>query len=415
MFSQKVIVSVTCCASLFFFATSVAASFRADTGYTLIVESHSEEPDREISGLNLDIKSDYYSENFTMLLDIENDAWVEHGGGDDNVSHVGFLQSRYQFIPSTSWVFNMQALEINSESDQNLDLDILATETVVSVTTGAAYRYSTGMRGAIVAELLTSNYYYDDSPLDAIQDTFSIAYEYPIRELLSLNTSLRIERQRYRESVESVNDAQTNSIRIELVKQVGGSEYQVFLEPADVEFLNQDQEEQIESYGVLATYEINSRSNLIFEYSNTLEQVFSYNQTLVSPVIPVLTSGLLEIESVSLQYRYQVDRQRMSIELFENDIRNVSDFGVTSGKQKGVEVSYSRHLNDKTRLDVTLEAFNEEIVDSDSKTFVLGVNYQLYETRRINSVVNFIIEEREENNENDDDILLEWVTEVGFN
>ncbi len=426
MFNKKIYFPVAYCIGLFFFSSHLAADFRADLSYRLEIEEHSEEPDREISSLRLDLNSDYYSKNLVLLLDLRTSALVEHGSDQDNTTLEGNLNSAYSFNRQFSWIFDAQFSENDLESDGELSPLMsetgsqltaqtgsrLTTETVTRLTTGPVYRYDRGLRGAFEVQLLTNQYDYEDSSLDATEDSFSLAYVYPLRESIDLISSLNIDDQRYRRSSPSINDARTESFRIDLIKQVSHSTISFFVEQIDIEFLNQENETEAEAYGMTIDHVLNSRSSLALEVSRNIQQVFSLSASPVNPVTPVSTSGLVENELVWLQYNYARSNLALSSRVYRSDISNISNFGVSDGRQEGVEVSYNQLLREDLQFGIAAERYKDEISDTDTKIYSLGFGYILYEASRLISTINIVAERRDENDIETDEALIEWIFEV---
>ena len=386
------------------FYTNLQAAVELDLEYALTMEQHTEQEDRLLSDLMVVLDDQYVSSQFKIEADLTSNFVYEHRGEEDNVLLDGEILSSYLFNKSFSWVLESQFLEINEVAGE--DIDELNSQTVSVISTGLVFDYTRGLRGGVITRLLAKKVNYEESPLDADERSLEIAYFYPLNSSSSITTSYIIERQEYDDKNESINDVDTDLIRIDYSKRFSFVTTELYLEYNDIEYLNQDTDEEVDAYGINFSYQINSRSSVALEYAHDLLQTFSLNSTLVDPQNPVLTSGLVENDRYTVRYSFLTNRSDFRLELYQNDLEDVSDIGTSTGKQEGVIIEHTQYLTEKLDVGFSYEELQNEIDDTDTSFSTLSLNYQITESASYSTSTSLNVEDWDEDSGQEDDVEL---------
>jgi len=404
MYNRQYYLSIASFICVLSFCTNLQAAVDLDLDYALRMEQHTEQDDRLLSDFAVTLDDQYVSSRFNIETDLTTNFVYEHRDDEDNILLDGDILSSYLFNNSFSWVLETQFLEINEVAGE--DIDELNSQTVSVISTGLVFDYTRGLRGGVITRLLTKKVDYEESPLDADEQALEIAYFYPLNSSSSITASYIIERQEYDDSNESINDVDTDLIRIDYQKQFSFVTTAIYLELNDIEYLNQDTDEEVEAYGVNFNYQINSRSAVTLEYAHDLLQTFALNTTLVDPQNPVLTSGLVENDRYTIQYSFLTNQDDFRIELYQNDLDDVSDTGTSSGKQEGLIIEYTRYLTEKLDVGFSYEELQNEVDDTDTSFSTLSVNYQITESASYATSTSLNVEDWDEDSAQEDDVEL---------
>ena len=383
---------------------NLQAAVNLDLDYAIRAEQHTERDDRLLSDFIVTLDDQYVSSQFNIEADLTSNFVYEHRDEEDSVLIDGEILSSYLFNESFSWILDSQFLEINEVAGE--DIDELNSQTISVVSTGLIFDYTRGLRGGVITRLLAKRVNYEESPLDADEKALEIAYFYPLNSSSSITTSYIIERQEYDDEVESINDVDTDIIRIDYNKRFSFVTTGIYLELNDIEYLNQDVDEEVEAYGISFNYQINSRSSVLLEYAHDLLQTFSLNTTLVDPQNPVLTSGLVENDRYTLQYSFLTNQIDFRMELYQNDLDDVSDTGSSSGKQEGIIVEHTQYLTEKLDFGISYEALKNEVNDTDTSLTALSLRYQISESTNYSTFTSLNVEDRDDDSEQEDDVEL---------
>jgi len=394
------------------FCSNLQAAIEMDLDYALRMEQHTERDDRLLSDFIVTLDDQYVSSQFNVEADLTTNFVYEHRDEEDSTLLEGEVASEYLFNESFSWILESQFTEINEVSGQ--DLDELNSQTVSVVSTGLVFDYTRGLRGGIITRLLTKKVMYEESPLDADEQTFEISYFYPFNSSSSLTTSYIIERQEYDDTDESINDVETDLIRIDYRKQFSFVITELYFELNDIEYLNQDTDEEVEAYGISFSYQINSRSLVAIEYSHDLLQTFSLNTTLVDPQNPVLTSGLVENDRYAVHYNFLTNRVDFRFELYRNELDDVSDSGTSTGNQEGLIIEYTQYLTEKLDFGFSYEELENEIDGADTNFATVSLRYQISESANYSTFTSLNVEDWDEDSDQEDDVELLFEVRVSI-
>jgi len=385
-------------------STGSQAAVQLDLDYSLKMEQHTDIDDRMLSDFIVTLDDSYLSNQFSIEADLVSDFIYEHRSEEDSVLVRGDISANYRFNQTFSWILESQFSEINKVIED--DFDELNSQTVVNTATGLVFDRSRGLRGGVIARLLATKYSYDHSPLDADEQSLELAYLYPFNSSSNLRTSFSFVKQEYDDADESLNDVETDSFGVSYLKQFSFVTTEVFFEQSDIEYLNQEQNEEVEIYGISISYRINSRSLIALEFAHDLQQTFDLNSTLADPQNPVLTSGLVENDRYTIHYSHVTNQSNFRLELYQNDLEDVSDSGNVSGQQDGFIVEHIQHLNEKLDIELLYEDVKNEVSVADIESTTISLRYLISESARYTTSTRLNVEERNEESGQEDDVGL---------
>ena len=391
---------------LTFLPLRMYAATELTVDYSLDVEINSEEDDEAISEFSAGLVGDHVGRDYEVNYDLTADYVYEHEENDDNTLLEGEADSQYNFTPYLLGLFNINLVELSTADDD--EFDRLETETLVDATTGIRYVLSNFVRGTLSFSRLRTVFYFEDSPLDATEDSFVTRYSRPINQSSDIVLSHTIARQRYDEDVQSINDVDSERIRLEYVKRLSSYDYNIFLEKNYIEFINQpsSDEEELNAYGLGINYTINSFSSILFTYGKEVEQVFQLNADLLDPQNPLLNAGLVENTSASILYTLNKNNDSLSVRVYESDIDNISQPDANSGELSGVLVSYERVLTRMWTFDIRYNQFENEINNNEFDRTTATISYLISQSARYSNTVRFAVQRGSDNDGDIENELL---------
>lgn len=398
---RPVIVGFFCC----LVALPLSASPRVALDYRFQAEAHDNQEDRVYSIIEFGLADNYASSRLIMDYDITSGLIYEHQEGVDNIQWNGTLASNYKFTPSLSWVLDIDVTEINLED--NTEIDLINSQTFTTTSTGLEYSVDRSIRGSLVIGVFTRLYTYEDSPLDGDENTFELIYTYPFNSTSSLITSASRIDQQYDEPSESINDAINDRLRIGYQKRFSRLSFDIFIDQNSIDYSNRHYQEDIEGYGLGIDYQVNSRSSLSLDLGKQIEQVFSVNENLIDPQNSLLTSGLVENQSASVQYDYRSNFNTFSMLVYQNDIKYV-DETADDDLLKGSLINYLHNFNTKVSLGINYEQYENGNGSNDYELSTYSLIYQINKTHRTTSSISLIVEEGTENEINNDDNIIQF-------
>jgi len=374
--------------------------------YNFDAELHKEDDDEVISEFSAGLKGDHTGRAFNAAYDLDIDLVYEHQEKESNVLLDGDADSSYKLTPYLSWLFEIELAEISTAG--NNEFDRLETQTFVGAGTGFRYELDNLVRGQLSFTAFRNEFYFEETPLDAREDSFETRYTRPVSRSSELTFSLRLMEQRYKEKSQVINDADVLRGRVGYSKSTSFYNYNLYVERNKIEFINQasNDDEYLDGYGFNFTYLINSRSSLLFIYSNAIEQAFQLNTNLVDSQNPVLEAGLVENSSTAVQYDLDNSRDTLSVRIYRNDIKGLSDVSTNDGITEGIIVDYTRVLSQDWSMDARHNEFKNEISDNEFSLSTVSAIYQINESAVFSSNVRLSIEDGSDNGRNIDDVVL---------
>lgn len=399
-FSSSLLLVFICFSMTF----KVNANVHLDMDYSMKLEHHSDEEDRALSSLIFSIDNNYQSDRLNLDLDLSSDLIYEHKSKEDSSLMRGTVDADYKFNNAISWILDSELSEINRST--STEFDELNSQTVTNTVTGFVYSLKQGFRGEFNTRLLTRIYTYEDTPLDAQVDSVEISYLYPLNDSSSITSRILLEEQEYDDQAQALNNVENTQFRLDYLKQFSRTTTQTFIEFNDVEYLKQDQENEIEAYGFNVSYQINSRSNISIDFSHDLQQSFLLNSNLAGHLNTVQRSGLVENDRYTMQYDLRTNISNFSIQVYQNNLKDVSALGTINGAQDSFFINYIHQLNEKIDLDLTYEEVKNEINNTDVESGTVSVNYKLSESSVYTTLLSLNVEERDENSNLDDDVEI---------
>ncbi len=386
------------------FFTTIAHSRYIDLDYSLALESHTQEKDRILSIFSIGLNNQHRSQKLSTDINLINDQVYDHKSNEDSSLWNGYFDANYNFTNSISWLMNFNASEINLDTSN--EQDEFNSQTISTTETGLQYYLGPVIRGDFTVKMLTKIYSYEETPLDALENSFQVSYEYPLDQNSSLSSRYTITDLEYDSSVESINDTDMNIMRITYSKQFSRVLFDLYLENNKIDFVNQDSTSDTEAYGVNVSYQINSRSNLYAALGSNVEHSTSLNTNIIDPQNPLLISGLVTNKQYTLQYDLNEQFYSILIRLYQYDINSISDSQELQGIQEGILVDVNRQINDRSNFNLIMNKTEDEISLNNIESIRGSFNYRLSENSRYRSRMSLSAEDRVENNIREDDVEL---------
>ncbi len=388
---------------VFLFSTSVQGDV-VDLDYSLNLESHSQAEDQVFSDFSFEFENQYVSQRFSAEIDLTSDLVYDHESENDSTLWEGAFHTRYNFSHSLYWLLDTELSELNLEG--NDDFDEFNSQTLSNTTTGFRYSLDQVMRGNFSVSLLTRLYSYEESTIDATENLFLLAYEYPLDQFSAITTSYSVTEQKYDSLTHSINDADNNIFRIDYYRQFSRLTIGIYAENNDIEFVNQISENSTDAFGLNLNYQINQSSQILLSWGNDVVQSYALNTTIIDPSNPVLISGLVTNKQYSIQYSKNEQFYNMMLQIYQNDIEDISDSGTVTGKQNGAIFNFDRQINEKLDLSLELSQSKDGITDSDEKMVRASIDYLLTANSLHRSEISLISEQEEDNSIREDDVIL---------
>ena len=372
-----------------FLPLSLYAATELTIDYNLDVEINSEEDDEVVSEFSSVLIGNHIGRVFEVNYDLTADYVYEHEESEDNILTEGEFDSQYNVTPYLVGLFDLNLVELSTAGDDGFDR--LETATLVEATTGLSYVLNNFVRGSLSFSRLRTVFHFEDSPLDAVEDSFVTRYRRPINQSIDIVLSHTIARQRYDEDAQSINDVDSEQIRIEFIKRLSSFDYNIYLEKNYSELINQpsSDEEELNAYGLAINYSINSSSSLIFNYAKEVEQVFQLNANLLDPQNPLSNTGLVENTSASILYTLIKDNNNFSARIYDIDINNISQPNINSGGLSGVFLSYERLITQKWTFDIRYNQFENETNNNEFDRTTVTISYLISQSARYSNTVRF--------------------------
>ncbi|MCP3689862.1 MAG: hypothetical protein GY784_15765 [Gammaproteobacteria bacterium] len=372
--------------------------------YMFSSELHENDSDEVLSSIIASLDSDYSSSRFSINADIESEFVYEHKKDEGGILWSGGLNSGYQIVNPLTWLLDVNLTEVNSPGTNTYDK--LNSQTFTAATTGFEYvLIDSQVNGRLSLSLLANRFLYEESPLDAVENSLSLDYVYPIDSSSYLITSLSITSQEYDNETESVNDLDLEQWRIQYVKKLHRYTFSSFYEQYWVDYSNIVLSGDTDGYGMNVSYQFDVNSSLLLNASRKVEQSYRGNTDPIDPQNPILRPGLNESEGYSVRYNYLTDINIFSFDLYRDDIREVAQ-DETGNIRDGLRVNYSRVVNDRLNVGLNHHQFTNEEYASDYYLSSLIIDYQVSKSRRITSAVSLAFEEGEDDKVNIDDTVL---------
>lgn len=384
------------------------ASTEVTLDYSFDAEIHKERDNEIFSEFSSNILGGQATSQFKLDYDIGVDYVYEHEQRIDNVLLRGDISSSYKLTPYLSWFLDIGLVELATAG--NNEFDRIDTQSLIDASTGFRYSIDNLVMGQLSFTAQRNQFYYEETPLDAVEDSLEIRYVRPITRSSDLTISYSLLEQRYDEESQAISNVDNTRVRLGYRKSTPIYEFNLYLENNRIKFINQSpsNEQDVGGYGLNYTYLINSGSSLLFTYANLIQQVFQVNTDLIDTQNPLLSSGLVENNSVSLQYNLDKNDNTLSVRIYKNDLKDISQVSSSSGKQEGLIFDYTRTFNRKWSSGFRHNQLENQISDNDFQLTTVTASYQIHKSALFSSVVRFSAQEGKDNNQDIDDLILSF-------
>lgn len=388
-----------------FISSSLNASPNLLLNYSLQAEAHDSEDDLIYSNLEINLSDDYNSSRLSANYDLTTDLFYEHLDNDDNIQWEGSLNTSYNFLKPLSLYVDLYLTEIGISGSN--EIDQLNSQTFTTLITGIEYVLDTPIMGEFTVNLFSQVYVYEESPLDGKEDTIEFLYRYPLSSTSDLSTSYSRIDQQYDSEAESLNEAIIDRFRIEYEKRFSQLTLNILIDQNSIDYSNVQFEEDTDGYGLEISYRLNTRSTLLLSISSQVQQTFNINENLLLPQIPILEPGLVENDTITLQYDYQTAFNSLLLRYYQTDIRNLTE--LDSEQLEGGLVEFSQVINEKLSANLGYEQLKNYQNNNQLDLITANLSYRIAESRRTFSSISFQVEEGEENNISRDDSIIEFI------
>ncbi len=372
--------------------------------YIFVGELHENAREQSYSDLKLSINDQNSTRGLSYNYDLQSDLVYDHRYNVDNIQWIGDLNSVYQFSNTFSWVLNAELSEIALPSTNQIDL--INSQTHSSLKSGFQFEFDEQIRGSLVVGVYTDIHDYEESNLDGRDDTFIIDYSYPISQISEIGLRYSIVDVVYDDAFERLNDVRNDSIRLEYTTNFSSLGYSLFASQNQLDYTNRDLTEDISGYGVTLSYHFNSRSSVLVNVGKGVEHSFSVNTNLADPRNPLMTSGVVENLSFSIQYDYSTRFRSIRLRTYKNEMNDVDRPNQTENLD-GFILNIDQIINEKVTGTLYHHQYINEVNNLDFESTVFRIDYIIQESREMKTSINIETEYGDDNGVSLDDNMLQ--------
>ncbi len=378
---------------------------RLQLNYDIDLEARQQRDNRYLSTIGLQLKDDFSAHRLKMNYDLNGRYLYEHNLRQENTLWLGQGTVDYRISRSLSALANLNLVEVASPG-VTVD-DVLTTQTLANGRIGLQWRTADRRRSQFRVLAEEHLYRYQNSTgLDADEDRMELEYRYRLSEQSGYSLAYQRFAQRYRNGAQSALDTDTGMWQLGFDKRWSRVGVEWFANSRKVEFVDGGSD-RFDGYGMELSHQPNSRNRLSMRLGRDVQQAFRFNTTLGNGLNRLEDAGLVETDSLRLDWSYRGRFSAVTLTLYQDDIQVLSGPSAnTSGRQKGGSLSLRRDLTEKFRAELNTTFLDNDFTGNRTRLTELSFIYQWVRARNIDLSLNLQGRQGDEAGQVADDVSL---------